>query len=188
MLNNPKQSSSISKLNNKLNNKNYFDILYNNYQAHKVKYKKEFDEDYRNAWSYEKTYEVIYMDKKIISLLEFDYSTTGGAHGTYSFLPSVFDLKNGNIINTQVTNFIKDINDEEIILLMRGKLREKSRYFEYDKIRLNNSFYFGTSNVYFIYNIYEIASYAVGTTTLEFSYYEIKPFVNPDSAFWYLFE
>lgn len=188
VLNNPKQNSYISKINNQLSNKNYFNILYKNYKEHKAEYKEKFDEDYRNAWNYEKTYEIIYMDKKIMSLLEFDYSTTGGAHGTYSFLPLVFDLETGDVANDYVVNFIRDLDNKDLLLLMREKLGDESRYFEYDKIRLNNSFYFGTSSVYFIYNIYEIASYASGTTTLEFSYDELMPFVKPSSVFWYLFE
>lgn len=188
ILNNPEKSESINKINNRLNNKNYFDILYNNFKEYKSEYKKKFGKDYKNTWSYEKTYDIIYMDTKILSILEFDYSTTGAAHGTYSFLPSVFNLETGGIINTQVTNFINDINNDRLILLMREKLRNSSLYFEYDKIRLNSSFYFDADNVYFVYNIYEIASYASGITTLRFSYEEIKPFVRRDSIFWYLFE
>jgi len=188
VLNNPKQSSYISKINNQLNNKNYFNILYKNYREYKAEYKEKFNEDYRNAWSYEKTYEIVYIDKKTMSLLEFDYSTTGGAHGTYSFLPLVFDLETGDVVNDYVVNFIRDINNKDLLLLMREKLGDKSRYFEYDKIRLNNSFYFDATGVYFIYNIYEIASYASGTTTLLFTYDELMPFVKPSSVFWYLFE
>ena len=185
---NSEQIYYINKINNQLNNKNYFNILYKNFQEYKSEYKKKFNEEYRNAWSYEKTYEVTYIDKKIISLLEFNYSTTGAAHGTYSFLPSIFNLETGDIIDNDVTNFIRDINNKNLLLLMRTKLSEKSRYFDYNKIRLNNSFYFTSDRVYFIYNIYEIASYATGTTILEFTYPELMPFVKPSSDFWYLFE
>ena len=183
-----KQTYYINKINNQLNNKNYFNILYKNFQEYKSEHKKNNNEDYRNAWNYEKTYEVTYIDKKIISLLEFNYSTTGAAHGTYSFLPSIFNLETGNVIDNDVDNFIRDIDNKNLLLLMRTKLSEQSRYFEYDKIRLNNSFYFTSDRVYFIYNIYEIASYASGTTILEFTYNELMPFVKPSSEFWYLFE
>ena len=183
-----KQTHSIDKINNQLNNKNYFNILYKNFREYKSDYKKKFNEEYRNAWSYEKTYEVTYIDKKIISLLEFNYSTTGGAHGTYSFLPSIFNLETGDVIDNNVGDFIRDIDNKNLLLLMRTKLSEKDSYFDYNKIRLNNSFYFTSDRIYFIYNIYEIASYANGTTILEFTYPELMPFVKPSSIFWYLFE
>lgn len=61
-------------------------------------------------------------------------------------------------------------------------------YNDFEDIRLNSNFHIDASGITFIYNQYDIASYAFGAVPITFSYDELKPFVKKSSKLYYLFK
>jgi hypothetical protein len=62
-----------------------------------------------------------------------------------------------------------------------GQSYEDAGYmFENEKFRLNGNYYFSVSGINFVYNPYEIASYAQGQIEFYIPYKALKPIIDPD--------
>jgi hypothetical protein len=119
--------------------------------------------------------DTIFTLKKLIVLEENNESYTGGAHGAYSTNFSVFDLINKKILKASDIFEINELTEiaYEYFLKERGLTKnresvEKEGYwFKDNKFHLNDNFSFDNKNITFLYNPYEIASYAEGQILIE---------------------
>ncbi|MGL5956936.1 MAG: DUF3298 and DUF4163 domain-containing protein [Brevinema sp.] len=145
-----------------------------------------------SAYEFYLEYDIKYTDHHILSLVCTEYIYNGGAHGLTRVSPIVYQLSNGKVLNNTVNDLIKSIEDPQLISLLRKKLlspeKIKDSYFDFDTIRLNNSYYITPSGIAFVYNQYEIAAYVFGQIIIEFTFEELKPFITNTSDFYYLFQ
>ena len=209
-ISNRKNLVGIKKINKYL--KNFFDAnnLYSEWvdemQDHAKKYPNSFREVH--SWMSNSLFYNTYTDNISLSLVNEQYTYTGGAHGNTDLKSLIFDIDSGKLIDGKVTDLIIDINDKKLIKLLRKKLINhakimmggenstdqiidddaKDNYFEFDKIRLNSNFHLGVEGITFIYNQYDIAAYVFGAIPIKFSYDELKPFVKKSSKLYYLFK
>lgn len=137
-----------------------------------------------------KEIDVSYLDNNIISFSIYNHSYTGGMHGIYNVVPSIYLIATGEKIGNNLSELVENKNDRELINLMRKKLLRNytdKDFFDFYSIELSDIYDITPSGVKFIWPLYKIADYAQGVIEIDFTYLELKPFVKKDSKFWYLF-
>jgi len=118
---------------------------------------------------------------------------SGGAHGIYGTVGSLFSLKDGSHI-TQDQYFIRGYEEKLTSLLIKylrnclgespisdngDELGEDDDEI-YPKPYPNDNIYFTQNGVVFTYQPYEIASYAEGQMTAEIPWAEIEPLIRSE--------
>ena len=114
----------------------------------------------------------------------------GGAHGSYSTNYLNFDPNTGHIIRLNDV-FISGYKEELTKLLLNKlmkdvgvanleELQEKA-YLQWTDMYPTENFFMGKDGVTFFYNIYEIAPYSSGTTTITLSYEELKSLIKENN-------
>lgn len=129
-----------------------------------------------------------YNNHGYVVLNKFSDSYSGGAHG-YSFsLFHNYDVKNKKKMKLQDVIRI-DSNELGKIITKNYRIsrnipeNEKlENYLFQNKIMPSKEFYFNDLGLGFLYNPYDIASYADGQIFILIPYKQIKPFLVPDFA------
>ncbi len=140
-------------------------------------------EDYTIPWALEKNIE--FNTFKNIATLNFsEYSYMGGAHPNSIFEYYNFDTATGKRLT--VENFIRPGQEQNLLAAGENKFRELKEipeeisleaagyWFENNRFYLAESFTVTDSGLVFIYNPYEIASYAEGFIELFLSNEELR--------------
>ena len=116
-----------------------------------------------------------------VSYCYADSQYLGGAHGITNMTYIVFDLKNGSIV-TQDT-FLKGNYQEDLLDLLTdaiydylGPEGEDQELFATPSF--NDNFYVNDDGVTWIFNPYEIASFAAGTIEATLSWQDLKPYLK----------
>ena len=130
----------------------------------------------------------IYSSKEHICFEMRQYLFTGGAHGygTTSFLN--IDPKTGEELtseelfknNKEFTAFAEKKFREEQKIAKDQSINENGFWFENDKFYLPESVGFTQDSLIFVYNQYDIASYADGPIELKIAMKEAEPFLSID--------
>ncbi|MBW7872238.1 MAG: DUF3298 domain-containing protein [Ignavibacteria bacterium] len=122
----------------------------------------------------------------------FTYSVAtylGGAHGGFIIGYSNFsfpDLKPIHLDDVLVAGYSEKLTKlgEKIFRDLKGLTAdfslEGSYWFKDDKFHLNDNYIFTKTGISFLYNEYEIASYAEGITEFEIPYSAIKDLIKKD--------
>ncbi len=142
------------------------------------------------GWEVSVTGEVGLQTPKIVVLSLSAYSYTGGAHPNSYVLSHNFDLRDGgeihwNDIATDTTalkklaeNYFKEARE----LPLEADLIEEG-YFWGESFALPQNFEIQEDGIYFWYNAYEAAPYALGPTAFLVSYQELGDLVRRDKIF-----
>ncbi len=127
---------------------------------------------------------ILYNDKNFIVLENFSASYTGGAHGNYNSEMICFDVKNKKRMQLKdITN----IDSVSLQKLLESNLRKQYHIKSQNAIstvlfdnflKPNNNFYFNDYGIAFLYNPYEVASYAQGQVVVSIPYSELKLHLN----------
>ncbi|WP_231427573.1 DUF3298 and DUF4163 domain-containing protein [Pedobacter sp. Leaf250] len=113
---------------------------------------------------------------------------TGGAHGNYGSTMFCFDVKNKK---QMVLSDVVKIDSNTLQSLLEKNLRKQYNIKTQDKIssvlfddflKPNKNFYFNKNGLAFMYNPYEVASYAQGQIVVFIPFTELKPYLNPAFA------
>lgn len=150
-------------------------------------YIREFDQliqdtpDYPFAWEIEVDGSVLYQSAKVLSVALNAYSYTGGAH------PNIFlDLINFDLTNGKKLSLADLFTDEEgLKRMVERKFREvreidpgisidDAGFFWGEAFALPENFALQEDGVYFYYNPYEAAAYALGATEFTIPYTDLK--------------
>lgn len=146
---------------------------------------REYGEDSTN-FSSVSTFDIEYIDEKIIVLGNYNYLYSGGAHGTYSNDGVAFSLASGEQLSNEASTLLKDVGDARLLSLVNARLSEEYGDSIEDNVALSK-FKITSSGVEFYWGIYEIAPYAVGIVRVNFTFAELAEFIKEDSAYAYLF-
>ncbi|AFR70938.1 putative dynein heavy chain [Brachyspira pilosicoli B2904] len=134
--------------------------------------------------NYSSQFGIDYLSEKVVSINKLVYEYTGGAHGNYATVNSVYSLENENKL--KIEDLIIDLKSANLIKLIVDKLvkiegRDANSYFGLDEISLeNNNFYLTSKGLVFTWGIYEIGPYAIGETRVLIPTEEIKPYLKDE--------
>ncbi len=148
---------------------------------------REYGEDSTN-FSSVSTFNIDYIDEKIIVLGNYNYLYSGGAHGNYSDDAISFDLSSGEKLPNDADALLKDKNDPTMIktLMLREALAKEYEGNVDENAELTR-FRIRPNGVEFYWGIYEVAPYAVGIVSVRYDFKKLAPFVREDSPYYYLF-
>ena len=131
---------------------------------------------------------VCYQSNKILSLYNFVYSYTGGAHGNYGTSYTSINLANGKKIKLEDAllpgqkaklNALLEKHFRKSRNVKPGEsLSEVGGLFE-NKIEANNNFYLTGKGIVFSYTPYEIAPYAAGEIQVFIPFSDMKGILQP---------
>ncbi len=119
----------------------------------------------------------------VIDFLSDTY--TGGAHGNYN--SSLFCLDVLNKKQLELNDIIK-IDSNTLAGILERNLRKEynikakdalSTFLFDDFIKPNNNFYFNANGIAFMYNPYEVASYAQGQIVIFIPYSDVRTYLVP---------
>ncbi|PHN02677.1 DUF3298 and DUF4163 domain-containing protein [Flavilitoribacter nigricans] len=141
--------------------------------------------DYPFAWEIEVEGSILHKSAKVLSVALNAYSYTGGAHPNI-FLDLInFDLTNGKKLN------LRDIftDEDKLRAVVEKKFREvreiepsisiaDAGFFWGDSFSLPQNFALQEEGVYFHYNPYEAAAYALGSTEFTIPYEDLKEVIR----------
>lgn len=130
----------------------------------------------------------IYNTSQHICFELLNYLYTGGAHGYGSTSFLNIDPKTGNNLSREdlfknksdLTNFAEAKFREQQKIAENESINATGYWFEDDKFYLPESVGFTKDSLIFIYNQYDIASYADGPIELKIAIKEAKPFLSID--------
>jgi hypothetical protein len=137
--------------------------------------------DYQLPWTVETKGEIVHQSPRLVAVELENYSFTGGAHpNSYTTLLN-FDVQSGQLLNLE--DMIRDVGELKAIVEEKFRvyhdlegdtdLNEAGFFWDQD-FYLPSNFSKVDSGMYFLYNAYEAAAYAVGTTELFVSNEELK--------------
>ncbi|TEY02104.1 DUF3298 and DUF4163 domain-containing protein [Campylobacter sp. US33a] len=167
-------------------------------EKHNEQRAKEWDKLSFNT-EYARYFGVDYLDDKILSFKITNYQYFGGAHGNVNISPLSFSLKDGSILSNKSEDLFKDVSDPTLLdlilqaLVKYDKGEDAARFLEWGgesrkNISLPSEFYLNEKGIKFIWQPYEIASYAEGFISVVLDFDSLKPFVKENSVYRYLFE
>lgn len=145
-------------------------------------------------WEKKLTMEARYNENNLLTMKMDKYGFTGGAHGVNITLYRVFNLLDDTPLE------LKDIfisgYEEQLIAILDKKLRRLNGIqqeenliesgFLVDSLILTDNFFVNNDGIGFFYNVYEIASYATGSTELFCSFYDLKDILRPGHPFFWI--
>lgn len=134
---------------------------------------------YAFNWTVDSHCSIFYNDNHILSLEMFTSDYTGGVHGNYSSSYLVADTRTAKQITLNdifKTNFKAEL---DAILV---KVAKKDYADAVDGTpEVTENFYVDGAGLHFVYNPYEIASYAVGQVILNVPFSQIKNLLKPNN-------
>jgi hypothetical protein len=148
------------------------------------------DEDFQAWMNYTNNSQqsVSYNDKGYVVIDFLADAYTGGAHGNYSSLMFCLDVKNkkqlvlSDIVKTD-SSTLQGILERNLRKAYNIKATDAlSTVLFDDVIKPNNNFYFNANGIAFMYNPYEVASYAQGQIVVFIPYSDLKTYLVPAFA------
>jgi hypothetical protein len=127
----------------------------------------------------ESSEQVYYNQNDILIVANRYYTYEGGAHGMYGCTYLHHDLQKNKEITLEDV-FIKDYQKILTPLLLK-KSKELNIPLLSDTIEPTENFLLSSKTITFVYQPYEIASYADGIIEIEIPYQEIKEILKPNS-------
>jgi hypothetical protein len=154
---------------------------------------KKFDAEYKSfqndfeesalVWEAMFDGEVTYQSSEIISIAINSYLNTGGAHGNLNITFLNFNPRTGGLLSLDEI-ILNKIAFEDIAkqhFKVATQITDDTGYGDYffgDDFHLPANIGFNDEGVTLFYNVYEIASYAVGITEFTIPFTEINDYLN----------
>ncbi|MBA6152107.1 DUF3298 and DUF4163 domain-containing protein [Gelidibacter maritimus] len=144
---------------------------------------RSFKEDFQDSsqeWEVRVNGEVMYESAEIICISLLTYTDTGGAHGNSRTTYLNFNPETGTLLEQE--DLIKNLDQFKIIAekAFREQTKPKDNdepmedFFFGEDFQLPSNIGFSTNGLVLLYNNYEVASYAQGTTKINLPYDQIK--------------
>jgi len=131
---------------------------------------------------------VLYNEKGFVIVDFLADAYTGGAHGNYSSSMYCLDVKNKKQL---ILSDVVKIDSNNLQKLLEKNLRKQynikpndaiSTVLFDDYLKPNKNFYFNSKGLAFMYNPYEVASYAQGQIVVFIPFNELKAYLVPSFA------
>ena len=169
----PKLVMNNKEIERILNKKFESDIM--NFYNTPVKEAESYFDDFpdaENKFVISSDYEVKKSNNKVLSMLIKYYKYSGGAHGTYEYIPYNVDLTSGGIFtlkdlfneNSNYKVVIEDEIKKQIIQLNKEQNLPKNstQLYAFNEIKDNQKFYIVDDTIVIFFDLYDIAPYVAG--------------------------
>lgn len=184
----PVINSGNTEIDKKVNEKIKVDIL--NFYEQSLKEAQSYLEDFeldKSNFVADASYEVKKNTPNVISIIVKYYKYSGGAHGTYEYVPYNIDLRDGNNLTLKEI-FKSDVNykiiiNKEIekqISEMGQKEKGLDKVYDFNGIKENQKFYLKNGEIVIYFDLYEVAPYAAGIPEFEILTNNIKNKIKDD--------
>ncbi|MFC3562517.1 DUF3298 domain-containing protein [Pedobacter jamesrossensis] len=131
---------------------------------------------------------IAYNDNGYVVIDFLSDAYTGGAHGNYGSTMHCLDVKSkkqmvlGDILKID-SNTLQKILEKNLRRNYNIKSSEQLTTVLFDNfLKPNKNFYFNANGIAFMYNPYEVASYAQGQIVVFVPFTDLKSYLNPDFA------
>lgn len=130
-----------------------------------------------------------FFNGKILCYKTYMETYTGGAHGHYSYNYIVFDMTDGSVISA--SDIFNEGYKNGLSKILRNRAKTTNNWSEEDlisnlnspdEIEASDNFRISNDSITFVYNPYEIGSYATGIVKISVPFDEIKEFLKDDKA------
>lgn len=130
-----------------------------------------------------------FFNGKILCYKTYMEAYTGGAHGYYSYNYIVFDMTDGSVISA--SDIFNEGYKNGLSKILRNRAKTTNNWSEEDlisnlnspdEIEASDNFRISNDSITFVYNPYEIGSYATGIVTISVPFNEIKEFLKDDKV------
>ena len=142
--------------------------------------------------SYSMVDSLIFDKGGLVSLLGDLYQYTGGIHGMYAYLYTNIDFHKEAIL-TADSLFMEGSEPQINELILRKLMQiigvtepeelEENEAIDYKRAVMIDNFFIDEKGITFVYNIYEIAPYAVGAIMVGLPYADLAPYLREEYAF-----
>jgi hypothetical protein len=143
----------------------------------------------RSEWELTSNSTVIYNTPPLLSLEQYSYQFTGGAHGNEAIGYSLFSTTTGN--SMKVLDLFKLENFETLLALGETEFRKARKIpegstldsagFQFgEKFKLSENIGLTESGIILYYNAYEISSYATGPTEVVLDSKDLEPLLKDE--------
>ena len=137
-------------------NKKFESDIMNFYNTSVKEAESYFDDfpDAENKFVISSDYEVKKSNNKVLSMLIKYYKYSGGAHGTYEYIPYNVDLTSGGIFTLKKQ--IIQLNKEQNLP------KNSTQLYAFNEIKDNQKFYIVDDTIVIFFDLYDIAPYVAG--------------------------
>lgn len=146
-----------------------------------VSFKNDFEAE-ATPWEVIINSEVVFQSMYVITIAVDSYTFTGGAHGNSVITLLNFDPETGNLYTQdeifKKSSDLKALVEKSFKMETASKSNTSEDYFFGEDFKLPENVGFNEEGIIFLYNTYEIASYAQGITEFTIPYTEIYTFLN----------
>ncbi len=126
---------------------------------------------------------LLYNSNGIYSLGANCYTYMGGAHGLFATHTCNIELATQQPITLK--DLLQEGTHEYVGDLIRSSLTTMTEgdivYYEMQEVCATDNFFIGDKGLTWVYNPYDIASYAMGSSYVEVAYTDLLPYLNPHS-------
>ncbi len=134
---------------------------------------------------------ILFSEDNLLTYQIDTYDYTGGAHGSHASLFLNFDLRTGKQVH--LSNLFNEGYEKELTRLLLAQLEKNNKvstqneledigYFITEPLSPTENFYFNKDGFCFFYNVYEIAPYAMGTTTINIPFSAVESLMKEDNV------
>lgn len=150
----------------------------NEYEA----FKEDFPES-AQIWEAQIDGEVLYESAELICVSITTYINTGGAHGLLNISFLNFDSHTGDLIPN--INLFKNLNDFKAVAkpYFENTISNENIAIDTKIFKLPENITYSDEGILFLYNTYEIASYADGIIEFTIPYSEVESFLVFNSLY-----
>ncbi len=148
--------------------------------------------DVPTGYGMEINQKVLFDSLNILTVEEFSYAFTGGAHGNYGIGYYNFDTKSGQPLglgDLLIANYQEPLKEIVEPIFRKTYLEEGMNnyseagfYFEEDEFVLTDNFAITKDGLKFLYNPYEIGPYVMGQQEIIVPYDSLKTLIRKDGA------
>ena len=147
-----------------------------------ISFKNDFEAD-AAPWEVTINSEVVFQSVYVITISIDSYTFTGGAHGNSVITLLNFDPKTGDLYSQDDVlkpskDFISMVEQYFKTETATKTTDSSENYFFGEDFKLPENIGFNDEGVIFLYNTYELASYAEGITEFTIPYSEISKFIK----------
>ncbi|PLW94222.1 MAG: hypothetical protein C0592_03535, partial [Marinilabiliales bacterium] len=148
----------------------------------------EMEPDYSANWEINDDVDVVLNRDGLLTTINSLYEYTGGAHGSYGSVCNVYDFTTERLVT--LDDIFEGDYKKALTDIINDKVREQfemssgesfeSKGFFVEELPLTDNFALYSDHIYFIYNIYEVAPYVVGSIDVEILYSDLTEYLKKD--------
>lgn len=138
-------------------------------------------------FDFRSNYEIAYNDFEILSIVQWYYVYSGGAHGNTYFKTVTYNIETGKFL--EMKDLFKEGVDYQTLLtdLVKGEIEargDKAQGFYFEKVDDHTLFYLTKSGLVMLFSPYSIAPYVAGDVRVHIPWWKIQDQLKEEIPVW----